>query len=284
MATIGEDITERKRMEDALRKSAQALATLFRSSPNTTILFKLVDNQYRIADVNEAFEQRTGYQRDEVAGQTIDELGLWANPNEGLEYMKRFRAHGRVVGFEHRFRTKNGDIGVCLSSAESIEIGGVPCAIAAIIDITKQKQVEETMRSLVTAIEQSADTIVITDLHGVIQYCNPAFETVTGYSREEAIGQTPRVLKSGKHDREFYEQMWGTITTGQVWSGHLTNKKRDGSCYEEDATISPIRDTLGNLSGFVAVKRDVTERQRAEAALRENERLLAASQIGRAHV
>src|ERR1019366_8150310 len=163
VATIGEDITERKRMEDALRKSAQALATLFRSSPNTTILFKLVDNQYRIADVNEAFEQRTGYQRDEVAGQTIDELGLWADPNEGLEYMKRFRAHGRVVGFEHRFRTKNGDIGVCLSSAESIEIGGVPCAIAAIIDITKQKQVEETMRSLVTAIEQSAATIVITD-------------------------------------------------------------------------------------------------------------------------
>jgi PAS domain S-box-containing protein len=267
------DVTERKRMEDALRKSEETLSKLFRSSPTTTMLFKLVDTEYRVGDVNEAFEQRTGYRREEVVGRTMEELGLWADPNEGLEYMKRFRANGRVTSFEHTFRTKNGDIGVCLSSAESIEIDGCPCAIAATIDITKQKQVEDTMRSLVTAIEQSADTIVITDLHGVIQYCNPAFERVTGYSKEEVIGQTPRMLKSGKHDSEFYRQMWATITKGLVWSGHLTNKRKDGSLYEESATISPIRDTSGKITGFVAVKRDVTERLQLQEQLRQAQKL-----------
>ena len=273
VATIGEDITERKRMQDALRKSTEALAKLFRSNPTTTMLFKLVDTEYRIADVNEAFEQRTGYRREEVMGRTMEELGLWADPSEGIEYIKRFRGNGRVTSFEHRFRRNNGDIGVCLSSAESIEIDGVPCAIAATIDITQQKQVEDTMRSLVTAIEQSADTIVITDLNGTIQYCNPAFERVTGYSKKEAIGRNPRILKSGKHNTELYKGMWATITQGSVWTGHLINKRKDGSLYEEDATISPIRDALGKVSGFVAVKRDVTKQLELERQLQQSQKL-----------
>jgi len=268
-----EDITERKRMQDALRKSAETLAKVFRSSPTTTMLFKLVDTEYRVADVNESFEQATGYRREEAVGRTMEGLGLWVDHSEGIEYMKQFRASGRVRSFEHRFRRNNGEIGVCLSSAESIEIDGLPYAIAATIDITKQKQVEVTMRSLVTAIEQSADTIVITDLNGIIQYCNPAFSKVTGYSIEEAIGQNPRLLKSGKHSTEFYQQMWASIMQGNVWTGHMINKRKDGSFYEEDATISPIRDTSGKLSGFVAVKRDVTERLQLEDRLRQAQKL-----------
>jgi PAS domain S-box-containing protein len=187
--------------------------------------------------------------------------------------MNRFRAAGRLRNFEHRVRKKNGEIGVGLTSAELVELDDLPYAISATIDITEQKKAELAMTTLVTAIEQTSETVVITDLEGAIQYCNPAFEKVTGYSKEEVVGQNPRLLKSGKHSAGFYQEMWATITQGKVWSGHLTNKKKDGSLYEEDATISPIRDASGKLSGFVAVKRDVTDRLQLEEQLRQAQKM-----------
>jgi two-component system, cell cycle sensor histidine kinase and response regulator CckA len=267
------DISERKRMEDALRKSEERFAKAFRSGPAMTVLFGPDEEGNRIIDVSEAFEQGTGYRREEVLGRTRSELGLWADPCDIDVYMNQLRTNGRTRNCEFRFRRKNGDIANGLVSSEWIEVGGKRCSISAAIDITEQKKTEEAMRSLATAIEQSAETIVITDLDGKIQYCNPAFEKITGYSKEEAIGQNPSVLKSGKHDKAFYQQMWATITLGKVWSGHLINKKKDGSLYEEDATISPIRDASGKLSGFVAIKRDVTERLQLEDQLRQAQKL-----------
>jgi PAS domain S-box-containing protein len=267
------DVTERKGMEDDLRRSEEKFAIAFRSGPAMTVLFRLEEEGNRISDVNEAFERVTGYRREEVIGRTSLELGLWVNPGELDAATKQVRASGRVRSSEYHFRKKSGDICTGLLSADLIDIGGKLCAISTTIDITEQKKAEADMRSLVTAIEQSADTIVITDFNGTIQYCNPAFEKVTGYSKEEAIGQNPRVLKSGKHSKEFYENMWATIRQGTFWSGHLINKRKDGSFYEEDATISPIRDNSGKISGFVAVKRDVTERRQLEDQLRQAQKL-----------
>jgi len=116
---------------------------------------------------------------------------------------------------------------------------------------------EERLR-LFRAIENSAETVLITDIEGKISYVNPAFETITGYSREEVIGQNPRIQKSGRHDEAFYQDLWDTIASGKVWTGHFVNKKKDGSYYEENATISPVLDSRGAIIGFVAVKRDVT--------------------------
>lgn len=268
-----EDITERKRMEEKLRRSEEKFAKLFLCSPAITILFTPEAEGNRIADVNEAFEQSSGYRREEVVGRTTKELELWAVPNDFDEFMNRFRAAGRLRNFEHDVRRKNGEIGTGLTSAELVELDGLPWAISATIDITEQKRAEANMRSLATAIEQAGETIVITDLSGAIQYCNPAFEKVTGYSRQEVIGQNPRFLKSGKHHADFYAQLWGTITEGRVWSGRLINKKKDGFLYEEDATISPIRDASGKISGFVAVKRDVTEWRQLEDQLRQAQKL-----------
>ena len=95
------------------------------------------------------------------------------------------------------------------------------------------------------AIEQAAETVVITDAEGTIQFVNPAFEQITGYSVAEAIGQNPRILKSGEHDEMFYKDMWDTLTRGEVWKGWLINKKKDDSFYIEDAVISPVRDASG---------------------------------------
>ncbi len=126
---------------------------------------------------------------------------------------------------------------------------------------------------LSTAIEQAAETIVITDNLGTIQYVNPAFEKISGYSREEARGQNPRILKSGKHDLLFYEDLWGTITSGKTWRGRFINKHKDGTLYTEETAISPVTDTSGRISNFVAVKRDVTREEKLELQFRQAQKM-----------
>ncbi|MHB8782691.1 MAG: GAF domain-containing hybrid sensor histidine kinase/response regulator [Desulfobacteria bacterium] len=116
----------------------------------------------------------------------------------------------------------------------------------------------QVFRRYAMAVEQSTDMIIITDREGTIQYVNPAFERITGYTREEAVGKNPRILHSGKHDEAFYRRLWDTLVRGDVWNGHFINRRKDGSLYEEDATISPLRDSSGKIVNYVAAKRDVT--------------------------
>lgn len=128
---------------------------------------------------------------------------------------------------------------------------------------------------LATAIEQAGECIVITDNNGNIRYVNPAFEHITGYKKENVLGKNPRVLQSGKHTKEFYKYLWNTALSGNIWRGHFTNKKKDGTFYEEEATISPVKDKIGHLTGYVAVKRDVTEQMKQEEYLRQTQKLQA---------
>ncbi len=125
----------------------------------------------------------------------------------------------------------------------------------------------EEVRKLSRAVEQSHSTVVITDSNGDIEFVNPAFTRSTGYSREEAIGQNPRILKSGQQDDTVYQALWKTLTEGGVWHGELHNKRKDGSLYWEMATISPVKDTTGQPTHYVAVKDDITERKLAEEKL-----------------
>jgi two-component system, cell cycle sensor histidine kinase and response regulator CckA len=118
---------------------------------------------------------------------------------------------------------------------------------------------EEAQKRLAIAVEQAEEAIMITDLEGTIQYVNPAFEKVTGYSRDETLGKNPRILKSGKQDQEFYRNLWSTVTQGKVWRGRFVNRRKDGTFYREEATISPVRDRSRRIVNFVAVKRDVTQ-------------------------
>jgi PAS domain S-box-containing protein len=119
---------------------------------------------------------------------------------------------------------------------------------------------------LVAAVEQSADAIAISDTLGLIQYVNPAFTAMTGYSREEVLGQNPRILKSGRQSSEFYRDIWGTIASGRVWHGELINRRKDGAFYSEEMRITPVRDSHGEIVSYIAVKQDVTERRAAAEA------------------
>ncbi|MBZ5620075.1 MAG: PAS domain S-box protein [Acidobacteriia bacterium] len=121
---------------------------------------------------------------------------------------------------------------------------------------------------LVAAVEQAADGIVITDTNGKIQYVNPAFTAMTGYTSEEAVGQYPRILKSGRQPAALYEELWKTIRSGRVWHGELINRRKDGTFYHEEMRIAPVRGSNGETVSFIAIKRDVTERRAAEEAQR----------------
>ena len=143
-----------------------------------------------------------------------------------------------------------------------INLGGVA------VDVTHQSETESERDRITAAVEQVTESVVITDLAGRITYVNPAFERVTGYSREEVLGQNPRIIKSGLQPRSFYEAMWASLTSGVPWvTNDLVNRRKDGSFFMEDAVMSPMRDASGEVAGYVAVERDVTiERALAQSS------------------
>ena len=151
----------------------------------------------------------------------------------------------------------------------------VNTAIARRDALMGRRAAEEQIMMLSRAVEQSPTSIIITDCSGNIEYVNPKFVQVTGYSVEEAIGKTSRILKSGRQNGEFYAKLWRTITSGKVWTGEFENKKKNGEIYRESGSISPIRDNKGAITHFVAVKEDITERRLAEENARRESALLS---------
>ncbi len=137
-------------------------------------------------------------------------------------------------------------------------------------DITARHRTEADLRKLSRAVEQSTNTIVVTDLNGQIEYVNRAFEQSTGFTREEAIGRAPSLVKSGNQSREFYQQLWATITSGRQWQGELQNRHKNGALYWESATISPVTDEAGAICNYLSVQDDITDRRRAEQDLQEH--------------
>lgn len=132
-------------------------------------------------------------------------------------------------------------------------------------------------KSFCNAAEETADAIVVTDRNGHIEYVNRAFERTTGYRQEEILGKTPRLLKSGQHGQEFYQGMWATILSGNVFRATIINRKKNGELYHAEQTITPVKDTAGNISHFVSIIRDITERIRTQDQLRRTAEELARS-------
>lgn len=135
-------------------------------------------------------------------------------------------------------------------------------------EMMERAQAEAVMRQLSNALEQAADAVVITNRAGEIEYVNPAFERTTGYTKSEVLGQTPRFLKSGQHEPDFYQELWQTILSGQPFRATFLNKRRNGELYYEDRTITPLKDDSGNITHFISTGRDITERKQAELDLK----------------
>jgi PAS domain S-box-containing protein len=173
---------------------------------------------------------------------------------EEMEF-RMFRRNGELCWISHQCRPIYDDAGLCLGRRGSYR------------DITKRKAADEQVRKLSMAVEQSQESIVITNLAADIEYVNDAFVTTSGYSREELIGRNQRILQSGKTPRAAYTALWATLAEGRRWSGEFINRRRDGSEYIELNLISPIRDPDGRITHYVGVKQDVTERKRMSEEL-----------------
>ncbi|NNJ10964.1 PAS domain S-box protein [Chloroflexales bacterium ZM16-3] len=160
-------------------------------------------------------------------------------------------------------------------SLVSITKGLLFVAVTAAILFWLLWRTESKLQLRSSALEAVANAIVISDRNGIIEWVNPAFTTLTGYARDEARSASTRLLRSGLHDEQFYAQLWGTILAGQVWHGTMVNRRKDGTLYDEEQTITPVRSSSGEIIRFIAIKQDISERRQHERALQEANRALA---------
>ncbi len=229
----------------------------------------LNDKNWTMKFVSEKCFELTGYRSDEIIENRVisyndlilpeDRRIIWKNLQKAMADKSSFIE-------EYRIKTKEGKIKWVWEQGRAVKYSKNKAIILEgfISDITEKKRSEEERTRLISAIEQSRDTIVITDIEGNILYVNSAFEKLTGYKRDEIRGYNTRLLKSGIHDPVFYYEMWKTILNGETWSGRMINKKKNGDLVTEDVSISPVFDLNGSIMNFVALKRDITEQLKIE--------------------
>jgi PAS domain S-box-containing protein len=220
----------------------------------------VLDAQNRIIDINHTAQEMLKLSRDSATGHNVrDVLAAW----DGLAEVCCNDPESQV---HTRFSAR--DLYLELRSAPLRSRGGKSFGQLIILrDITREQLAEQRLHLQSQALEAAANGIVITDRDGIINWVNPSFTRITGYSVQDALGKTPRVLKSGKHEHEFYQNMWNTLLAGMVWNGELINRRKDGSLYTEEMTISPVYNTSGQVSHFVAIKQDITQRKQTEQSL-----------------
>jgi len=254
-----------RRTTQELRDKDELYRTAFFTSPDAVNITRRRDGMY--LDVNEGFERLTGWRRDEVVGKTSLEISVWHSPEDRKRLVDRLEQDGYCENLEAEFRMKDGSTIIGLMSAKGVEIKGEPCILSITRDISHLRQTESSLLKLSLAVEQSPNTIVITDLDACIEYANQAFTTVTGYTLDEVRGKNPRFLQSGMTSKETYDDMWAHLTLGEAWHGELSNKRKDGSIYIEAATLSPVRQADGRITHYLAVKEDITNRKHNEARI-----------------
>jgi PAS domain S-box-containing protein len=266
------DISERKKAETALAESEDILHSISETAQDTIVM---LDAAGRIIHWNCAAIALSGYSREEALGKNFHHLlvpeRFHAAHNAAFARFKE-TGQGAAIGktLELALLHKQGhEIAVELSLSVLQRRDGWN-AVGIIRNISQRKADEEQIRKLAQAVEQSPESIVITNLAAEIEYANQAFLRNTGYSQEDVIGQNPRILHSDKTPRETYDALWQTLGRGETWKGEFLNRRKDGSEYTEFAIITPIRQTEGRISHYVAVKEDITEKKRLARELDEH--------------
>jgi PAS domain S-box-containing protein len=259
-------IIERKRAEENLQ--------LFRDLVNQSndAVFIIDPQTSRFLDFNDKACASLGYLREELLSLGVQNIEAVLPDNfSWKKHVQKVREKGNMV-LEGVHKRKDGSTFPVEVSVKWITQEKKNCLVAIARDITERQRAGEQLRQLYRAVEQSPVSIVITDADGTIEYVNPTFTQITGYSSREALGENPRLLKSGEQTAKFYKQLWKKITSGKVWRGEFHNKKKNGKLYWESASISPITNAEGLITHFVAVKEDITERKQAEEELRARQR------------
>jgi len=264
-AAVFIDVTERKMVETALLRSEERHRVLVE---NIHDLVCELDGEGRYLFLSPNYTAMMGYEPADLLGRNAFELMHSDDVPPMTEKFLQPSATGT-----YRYLHKNGSWCWMESSAQTFSetSGGERRSVVVSRDITERRKGEERLRQLSGAVEHSPASVVITDTTGNIEYVNPKFTQVTGYTLEEAVGRNPRILKSGELPREFYQGLWKTIKSGHEWHGEFQNRKKNGERYWELASISPIIDEHGAITHFVAVKEDITAQKEMIETLRRSE-------------
>jgi PAS domain S-box-containing protein len=256
-----------KEAEISVRGDCEArYETIVRTAMNG---FWLVDADGRFLDVNDAYCRMTGYSREEMLGMRVSDIEAKEAREEVAGHMRKVAEHGHDR-FETRHRCRDGRIIDLEVSANYLDSGGGRFFVF-LRDLTGPRKNDAKLRVLSSAVEQSGTAVLITDAAGVIEYVNPQFSAMTGYSASELLGRKPSILKSGVHGAAFYADIWKTITSGRPWRGDICNRKKNGELYWELRRISPIMDASGEITHYVSIQIEDIERKKAEEALKESE-------------
>jgi PAS domain S-box-containing protein len=270
-------------VEAKLRQSEGRLRAITDSAQDAILM---MDPEGRVSYWNPAAVRILGYTSAEAFGQNLHELiapdhfhAAHHAAYPGFRQTGQGAAIGKTLDLEAR--RKDGQKIFVQLSLSGVQMDDGWNAVGIIRDITERRRMEDKLRQLSLAVEQSPASIMITDPAGNIEYVNRKFTEVTGYTLAEVLGKNPRILKSGETGPVAYRELWQTITAGKEWHGEFHNKKKNGELYWEIASISPIRDLAGHITHFVAVKEDITARKLTEA---ERDRLIQELQSALANV
>jgi PAS domain S-box-containing protein len=254
------DVTERKQAEERLSLFInlinQSQDAIYVADPGTSAILEL----------NEAACASTGYSRDELLTMKVTDLAeQQVEIDNWTEHVASVREKGFLL-LEDRMKRRDGSTFPIEVGVKYLVYEKQDYLVAVIRDISDRKQAEEDHARLASAVEATVEAIVITDSSsGTIQYVNPAFELITGYTREEAVGRTLHFLDSGKHNVSYYERLREALARDGVWNGKLVNRKKNGDLYFEECTVSPVKNRNGEIINYVYLKRDVTEKLRLES-------------------
>uniref|UniRef100_A0A832G760 histidine kinase n=1 Tax=Ignavibacterium album TaxID=591197 RepID=A0A832G760_9BACT len=258
---ISRDITERKKFQNLIRESEKKYRALFENAYDPILLIDI--KSFRILDCNPAAEKLFGKNKSQIIHSLLEEFSPEVqHNNENSEELINFYLNKALKGettiFEWCFETSDKKI-LTEGNLYKVDINGNSLLQLIIRDITEKRKSEEQLKLLSFSINQSSSAVIITDVNGNIDYVNDTFTKLTGYSKEEVIGENPRFLKSGYTSKETYKELWNKILSGENWEGEFLNKRKDGTLYWEFARISPVKNENGVITNFIGIKDDITQ-------------------------
>ena len=260
-ARVQSELNERKALAATLSESEERYRAAFQASPDAVNINRVADGLY--IDINEGFTRLTGWTREDVLGKSSLEIGIWRDQADRQRLVEALQRDGFCETLEADFVTKSGKVKVAQMSARIVLIDGARCILSITRDITERKLAEESQRIAAVAFE-SHQAMFITDPRQVILRINKEFTGITGYTAEEAVGQTPRLLSSGRHDADFYAAMWECVSRTGQWHGEIWNRRKNGTVYPQQLTISTVKDAQGLLTHYVGAFSDITSARAAE--------------------
>jgi PAS domain S-box-containing protein len=274
-----QDITEIKRAEKKLRNSEERFQRAMEASQDGVWDWEIITGK---TNYSPAYFTMLGYPPNNQLPTHINAWTELIHPDDRQKALNANREciENRCERFEVEFRmqAQDGSWKWILGKGKAVERDAQGMATRMVgthTDITARKQVEDVSRLLGAALNAAANLIVITNRDGTIEWVNPAFTLHTGYTEAEAVGKNPRnLVKSGKQDQEFYKRLWKTILDGKVWHGEIINRRKDGSFYVEEETITPLQDENGEIRHFISIKQDITKRKRSENIMKSRLRLM----------